>query len=84
MKQFLTALIGCIVLFVVVCPITPTPVAVLDGNAHQTIHAPLVSIDAVAIVTLPRLEQAAWTVLPEIAPVTIAADVLDLNCTRLC
>lgn len=82
-KRFLIALMGSVILFVVVCPITPTPIAVLDGKAHA-VHTPAVVIASVAVIMLPRLDAPAWLPSYEGAPATSGASLLDMTCTRLC
>lgn len=83
MKQLLTLLTACLLLFVVVCPITPTPIAVPGGKA-QAAQSPVV---AVAIAALPgpvRSERTAWSALSFEVPSASAVDVVDRTCARLC
>ena len=85
MRAFLTAFLGSILLFVVVCPLTPTPIAVLDGKAH-TVHAPVVSLVPVAALAVPGLEAAGWNRKTSLVyvPALTGDEVVDLTCSRLC
>lgn len=75
-----------LIFFVVVCPSTPTPIAVV--TAHGKAPAPSLALLAAALLMLPvalllqrtsvafaRVES--FRELPQ-------ADLLDLTCTRLC
>ena len=83
MARYLTAFIGAIILFVVICPLTPTPIAVIDGKTPAA-HAPVITVSMVAVVLLPRLDAIAWAPAPERATPSVSGSLLDLNCTRLC
>ena len=82
----LAAFAAGIILFVVVCPATPTPIAVV--TAHGKAPAPSVALLAAALLMLP------FTLLPQRTALAFArlesfrelahADLLDLTCTRLC
>ncbi len=82
MKRFLTMVAVCVLLFVVVCPITPTPIAVPGGKA-QAAQAPAIAVVAIALVLPERSEHPLWTSTFEL-PGAMSIDVLDLTCARLC
>ena len=83
MKQFLTILAAVILLWVVVCPITPTPVAVLSGNA-PAVHAPVLLLAIAAVAPLPRAEIITGAHRPRGEAVAMSGSVVDLTCARLC
>ena len=83
MKQFLTTVACCVLLFVVVCPITPTPIAV-PGAKAQSVQIPVVAVAAMAVVLPFHSErQLLNTVSFEISGVT-SVNIVDLTCARLC
>lgn len=82
-KRFLTAFIGTIILFVVVCPITPTPIAVLDGKTAH-VHVPFAPVALLAVSVAVTVERGIPAATPDGAPALPAGCLLDLNCTRLC
>jgi len=83
MARYVTATIGAIILFVVVCPLTPTPIAVLDGKA-PTAHAPAIAITLTAAIIAPRLDGLLFAAPVERALKIGTGSVLDLTCSRLC
>ena len=83
MNRLLTIFVGSIILFVVVCPLTPTPIAVLNGKA-PAVHAPVISVALSAVLPTPRIEAPEWTSAFERTPNVIVGSVLDLTCSRLC
>jgi hypothetical protein len=77
-------LAAALILFVVVCPVTPTPIAVVTTHGK----APAPSIAMVALLLVPfalslqrfhaaRVRVESYRELPH-------PDLLDLTCTRLC
>ena len=83
MNRLITIFVGAIILFVVVCPFTPTPVAVLNGKAPAA-HALAVSIALPAVLPVPRVEMPVWATALERAPTLTGGSVVDLTCSRLC
>lgn len=83
MRRFLITFFGLVLLFVVVCPITPTPIAVLDGKAHAS-HAPVIPALTMVAIAAPRMERAAWNVDTGSLPLVLGGAVIDLTCARLC
>jgi hypothetical protein len=81
LKQLVT-IIGLILLFVVVCPITPTPIAVIGGNAQ--VQMPAVAVASIVFTTSPRLDRPTWRVSSDPVPLLFPTDVLDLTCVCLC
>ncbi len=82
MERLIAICAGLVVLFVVVCPITPTPTAVIGGNAQ--LHAPAVAVVSIVFTSAPRLDRSFWTGAPDLLPVISSSDRLDLTCARLC
>jgi hypothetical protein len=82
LKPLVTIAVGFLLVFVVVCPITPTPTAVVGGKAH--VQAPAVAAASIIFTTTPRLDGAIWTVSSDPVPLLPSADLLDLTCVRLC
>ena len=83
MKHFIAILAGCVLLFVVVCPITPTPIAVPGGKA-LSVQAPIVAFTAVAVTLLLHSERPLGNVSAfEPGGVSTMA-IVDLTCARLC
>lgn len=82
LKQLVTIIAGLVLLFVVVCPITPTPVAVIGGKAQ--VQMPAAAVASIVFTTPPRLYRPTWTVSSDPVPLLFPTDVLDLNCVRLC
>ena len=82
----LAALAAGLILFVVVCPITPTPIAVV--TAHGKAPAPSVALLAAALLLVPftlRVQRtSACYAQVETFRELPHADLLDLTCTRLC
>jgi hypothetical protein len=77
-------LAAALILFVVVCPATPTPIAVVTAHGK----APAPSVAMVALLLMPfalalqrfqaaRVRVESYRELPH-------PDLLDLTCTRLC
>lgn len=82
MKRFLAILAGCILLFVVVCPITPTPIAVPGGKV-QSVHVATVAVAAIVIVFPFNSERTLWNASSFDIP-SGSANIVDLTCARLC
>lgn len=82
MKQILAIIAALIVFFVVVCPITPTPIAVLGGKAQ--VQTPAVAAISIVFTSSPRLERLLVPVSSGPAPLLPTTDLLDLTCVRLC
>jgi hypothetical protein len=75
--------IAFILLFVVVCPFTPTPTAVVSGKAHfPQMHAVELTVLLLAAVLTPGLVFVSQ--LPDHPHGLISTGILDLTCTRLC
>jgi hypothetical protein len=83
MTRFFTAFLGAIILFVVVCPLTPTPIAVLNGKTAAA-HTPILSIAISAVLPAPTLEAVEWATVFERTPIVTGGSVLDQTCSRLC
>lgn len=83
MNRLVTIFVGAIILFVVVCPFTPTPVAVVNGKAPAA-HALAVPIALPAVVPVPRVETPVWAIALERTPNVMGGSVVDLTCSRLC
>jgi hypothetical protein len=83
MKWFLAISIATVIFFVVVCPLTPTPVAVVSGklHSHQT-HAATPVLLLLAAASAPTLLVVCY-VRDRFEP-TVSAKVLELTCARLC
>jgi hypothetical protein len=71
------------VMFVVVCPIAPTPTAVFSGQASLLTLALALAATVVLPVTL-TIQQRVLAAPPPLMITQPSADLLDLNCTRLC
>ena len=82
-KRFFAILAGCILLFVVVCPITPTPIAVPGGKA-LSVQVPAVAMAAMAILLPVNSELALWNALPIERLSASSTSIVDLTCARLC
>jgi hypothetical protein len=82
LKRFLAIAIGLLLFFVVVCPITPTPIAVVAGKAQ--VQVPAVVIASIVFTTAPRLDAPVWTVSSDPVPLLSSTDLVDLTCVRLC
>jgi hypothetical protein len=82
-KQFLTILAAFVLLFVVVCPITPTPLAV-PGGKSQTVQVSVTAVAFVAVVLLVRPEHPLWIANSFEASNAVPVDVVNLTCARLC
>ncbi len=82
MKQFVVILAVVVLFFVVVCPMTPTPIAVAGGKAQ--VQMPAVAVASVVFTTSPRLDVPLWTVSSVPVSVPSSTDLLDLTCVRLC
>ncbi len=82
MKRVLAAFVGLLLFFVVVCPITPTPIAVVGGKAQ--VQMPAVAVVSIVFTTASRLDVPLWTVASDPVALLSSTDVLDLTCVRLC
>ena len=82
MKRMAVITMGLLLLFVVVCPLAPTPTALTYGKA-QPVHITLVAIAVLAFVSLPRLEHFLSGISSDRVTPT-SSDLLDLTCARLC
>ncbi len=82
MKRVLAAFVGLLLFFVVVCPITPTPIAVVGGKAQ--VQMPAVAVVSIVFTTASRLDAPLWTVSSDPVARLSSTDVLDLTCVRLC
>ena len=81
MKRYAIAFAVLLVTFVVVCPVTPTPIAVV-GLHGPGLHAVPVLATAVFLVSAPVLT--AWSSAPREQSWFAIDDVLRLTCVRLC
>lgn len=82
MKRTGVIAMSILLLFAVVCPLAPTPTAVIHGKA-QPVHITLVAIAVITIVAFASLEH----FLPGISSDRItpmSSDLVDLTCVRLC
>ncbi len=81
MKQLLLISITLMLLFVVVCPLTPTPTAVVNGKIASHLHPMAVVVASLAVVFISR-----YFVISQSDEVVTqgAHDVLQLTCVRLC
>ena len=84
MKRILTIFAGIIVLLVVVCPLTPTPVAVMGAQGPMLHAAPGALAAAVTFFLAPQLEAASWNLQPAYDAPGSAHDILRLTCVLLC
>ncbi len=82
MKLLVAIFVSAVLLFVVVCPVTPTPIAVLGGNVH--VHTPAIATASFVFAAMPRLDIAVSKLPSESSPPALSADRLDLTCVRLC
>jgi hypothetical protein len=82
-KQFIAILAGCMLLFVVVCPITPTPTAVPGGKA-VSVQVPILALVAVVILLPSNSERPLWNSLPHEVLSASSVNIVDLTCARLC
>jgi hypothetical protein len=71
------------VLFVVVCPIAPTPTAVIGGQAPSLMMALAFALAVLLPIAVPVQTRARMPLAVK-APAPTSADLLDLTCTRLC
>ena len=83
----LTALLAMatalLLLFVVVCPLTPTPITVV--SAKGTLPAPVVALAVgTAFALTAAVERMAVLSAASHPPLLSHASVLDLTCVRLC
>ena len=83
MKQLFIISIAALLLFVVVCPLTPTPQALLNGKVQfqQLDHAAIVVSCLAAIVILSRLS---ILVHSDEFVTRGVSQVIELTCARLC
>jgi hypothetical protein len=82
-KHSIAILAGCILLFVVVCPITPTPTAVPGGKA-LSVQVPVVAMAAIVALAPSNSERPLWNALPYEIPSASSTSIVDLTCARLC
>lgn len=83
MKPFIAILIAFVIFFVVVCPFTPTPLAVVSGktNSHHT-QAIIPALMFLTAASAPTLIVIAG-VVDRVEP-SISTEAVDLTCARLC
>ena len=83
MKQFIAILAGCMLLFVVVCPITATPTAVPGGKA-VSVQVPITALVAVMVLLPSNSEHPLWNSSPHEVLSAGSINIVDLTCARLC
>lgn len=83
MRALCAIFAALLVLTVVVCPITPTPIAVVSVHSPAPHTAPAAIFSAIPMVA-PRLDLSLWAVLPAAIAVAVSHDVLSQTCVRLC
>ena len=84
MKLFLITFAVLIIAVVVVCPVTPTPVAVVGVQGPAT-HAAPAAFSPVAALMAPKAAQIPLWIAPAIAVAApVSHDVVSLTCARLC
>ncbi len=77
---------AALLLFVVVCPLTPTPIAVVTSPGSAPVHGLVAAI----VVALPVLATvfvfafAEFRTGSHIRPTSSSVRVIDLTCVRLC
>lgn len=83
MNRALTILFALVVLFVVVCPATPTPIAVVSVRSVQTFlpFAAILVFAAGLVLTATRTELVFQN---ECQRRLVRENVLELTCTLLC
>lgn len=83
MKRFFLISMLAVLLFVVVCPLTPTPTAVVNGKIQSLLPHPVAMLAAclAALLTLKKISILAAS-SEELTHGTY--DVVDLTCVRLC
>jgi len=83
-RRVVTAFAALLVFVVVVCPLTPTPVAVVGAQGPMLHAAPAALAAAVTFFLAPRLEAASWLLQPAHDALDSAHDILRLTCVLLC
>lgn len=83
MRRLVAISFMLVLLFVLVCPFVPTPIAVVSGKtiSHQ-LHAVIPALMFLVIVAVPILSVVSQ--LPDRAEPPVSIPVLDLTCARLC
>ncbi|ABF41772.1 hypothetical protein Acid345_2771 [Candidatus Koribacter versatilis Ellin345] len=82
MRNLLALSIAALLFFVLVCPFTPTPIAVVRGNAHT---APVIFLFLLPTLALPLLlASLACVAIASLEVPAFRSAVVDLTCTRLC
>ena len=84
LTALLTMATALLLLFVVVCPATPTPITVV--SAKGTLPAPVVAFAAGTAFSLVSAGErlSALSITASHLPLLAHASVLDLTCVRLC
>lgn len=83
MNRAVTICLASILLFVVVCPVTPTPIAVIGGKSAQFV-APFVAIVVLVLGCALNATLAELIFQNEGKRPLVREKVLDLTCTLLC
>jgi hypothetical protein len=84
MKSLVAISAVFVLLFVVVCPLTPTPTAVVSGKTQQAPQMHVLALPMMFAVKSPPLSQLIISQFQDQAERLVSADVLELTCTRLC